>query len=206
MTTRRFFFLAVLCLLAAGANYFLNALFTYALKIPLFLDTVFSVAVCFSAGLIPGLITALLTNIAASIRDGGFSPFIVCSFAEVLIVWLLNPLTLQKKRAVINRTTETTFFTNFAGLLLLYITACVAVSVLGGVIDYIYYSLMSVEKQYFSAEDTVKINLLQSGIPILVMNILSRIPVNVVDRFIVIFGGFGIAIIIRKIENNKCEG
>jgi hypothetical protein len=63
---------------------------------------------------------------------------------------------------------------------------------------------MSVEKQYFSAEDTVKINLLQSGIPVLVMNILSRIPVNVVDRFIVIFGGFGIAIIIKKIANNKC--
>jgi hypothetical protein len=200
MTSRRFFFLAALCVLSAGANYFLNALFIYALKIPLFLDTVFSAAVCFSAGLIPGLITALLSNLAASLRDGGFSPFIVCGFAEVIIVWLLNPLAHQRKRA---GKEKPVFFSSFAGLLLLYITACLAVSVLGGVIDYVYYYLMSVEKQYFSAEDTVKINLLQSGIPILVMNILSRIPVNVVDRFIVIFGGFGISLLYRKLENLK---
>jgi hypothetical protein len=205
MSARRFLFLSILCILAAGANYFLNALCAYTLKIPLFLDTVFSVAVCFSTGLIPGLITASLTHLASCIRDGGFSPFFICSIAEVVLVWLLNPLALQKKKPSFYKKSNAMFFSIFAGLLLLYICACIAVSILGGIIDFVYYGLMSIEKQYFSAEDTVKINLLQSGIPVLVMNILSRIPVNVVDRFIVIFGGFGIAIIIKNTANTKFQ-
>jgi hypothetical protein len=40
---------------------------------------------------------------------------------------------------------------------------------------------------------------LDSGIPILAMNILSRIPVNIIDRFIVIFGGFFIAEGIKRL-------
>jgi hypothetical protein len=55
-------------------------------------------------------------------------------------------------------------------------------------------------KLYFSAEDTFKVGgLLDSGIPLLAMNILSRIPVNIIDRFIVIFGGFFIAEGIKRL-------
>jgi hypothetical protein len=55
-------------------------------------------------------------------------------------------------------------------------------------------------KLYFSAEDIFKAGgLLNSGIPMLAMNILSRIPVNIIDRFIVIFGGFFIAEGITKL-------
>ena len=177
--------ITLLCLLAVAANFFLSTLSVHVIRIPLYLDTVFSVAMCFGAGLIPGLVTALFSSTLFGIRDGGFTPFIICSIAEVLIVWRLKPAGGLQTRGP--------FISLLGGLLLLYISAFIAVSVLGGLVDFFYHSVFSVEKFYFSPEDTVKISLLRSGIPILAMNILSRIPVNVVDRFIVIFGGYFIA-------------
>jgi energy-coupling factor transport system substrate-specific component len=34
--------------------------------------------------------------------------------------------------------------------------------------------------------------------PLLPTTILSHIPINIIDRFIVIFGGFGISLLYRK--------
>jgi hypothetical protein len=62
---------------------------------------------------------------------------------------------------------------------------------------------LSNPKSYFSAEDAFKIGLLPSGIPVLAMDILSRIPVNIVDRFIVIFGGYFISGIYRKVNRTR---
>ena len=180
--------LVLICVLAAGANYLLNTLSVYIIKIPLFLDTVFNAAVCFTVGIIPGIATALLTYAATSIRNGSFDPFILCAIAEVLIIWRLKPAEYPKPAA-----TLTSLVSVFARLMLLYITCCITISILGGVIDYFYYGVLLNPKQYFSAEDTFKIGLLQSGIPILTLNILSRIPVNLVDRFIVISGGYFIS-------------
>jgi len=173
--------------LAAGANFFLSTLFLHVIRVPLYLDTVFSAAVCFSAGLIPGLGTALLTSILFGIRDGGFTPFIICSLAEVLLVWRLKPAESLTEKGI------PSLVSLMGSLLLLFITACISVSILGGIIDFIYHSVFAVDKFYFSPEDTVKISLIRSGIPTLTMNILSRIPVNLVDRFIVIFGGYFIS-------------
>ena len=191
----------LLCISAAGANICLNILFIDVLKIPLFVDTVFTAAICFLAGLGPGLITALLAQIANFIHKGSIVPFALCSFAEVLLICFLAPVFMQKhdsgKGPVKSRLhtarqeREIASMVNiFAGLLLLYIVTCIAISILGGLIDFFYHDLMSYYKSYFSAEDAFKIGLLRSGIPALAMNILSRIPVNIVDRFIVIFGGY----------------
>ena len=185
--------LSVICILAAGANFLLNTLSVYLVRIPLFLDTVFNAAVCFYAGLFPGIITALFTYTAMSIRNGSFDPFIICAIAEVLLVWRLRPQKTRFVKIEKNQETEIISFVGiFARLMLLYIIACITISVLGGLIDFFYYTVMANSKQYFSAEDTFKIGLLRSGIPVLAMNILSRIPVNLVDRFIVIFGGYSV--------------
>ena len=172
-----------LCILAAGANYVVS---TLVLKVPLFLDTLFSAAVCFTVGFWPALLTALLTQAATCIRENSITPFlfIFCCIAELLLIVKLNP---AKSR------TPLSLAGIFAGLLLLYIASCIVISVLGGVIDFIYHHVMANSKLYFSPEDTFKISLSLIGIPALAMDILSRIPVNIVDRFIVIFGGFYIS-------------
>ena len=148
-----------------------------------------------STGLVPGIITAGLSYTALAVRDSGFHPFVLCSIAEVLLIWRLKPspseLSFETKRD--------TLVSVIARLMLLFIAASLAVSVLGGIIDFITYNVLSNSKTFFSAEDAFKIGFLKSNIHPLAINIMSRIPVNMVDRFIVIFGGFGAAVLCRKI-------
>jgi hypothetical protein len=178
----------------AGANFLLNTLCFRVLKIPLFLDTAFTAAVSFAAGPVPGIATALLTYAAIGARDGVLTPFILCSIAEVLLICRMSPARpfrwrLRDTQAEPQPLAAVTVSV-FAKLILLYVAAAFMVSVMGGVIDYLYHNMWLMDKPYFSSEDTFKINLLQRGIPLLLVNILARIPINIVDRFIVIFGGY----------------
>ena len=185
---RRIIKILLLCILAAGANYVVS---TLVLRVPLFLDTLFSAAICFTLGLWPALLTALITQVLTCIRESSITPifFILCSIAELLLIYRLNPAR--------SKTTPSLAGT-FAGLLLLYIASCIVISVLGGVIDFVYHNVLANSKLYFSPEDTFKISLALNETPALLMNILSRIPVNIVDRFIVIFGGFFISRGLKK--------
>ena len=196
--------LGLLCVAAAGANYLVNNFCVYYLKIPLYLDTIFNAAVCFSAGLVPGIITAGLSYTALAARDSGFHPFVLCSIAEVLLIWQIKPSLSELPLANIVNSTEAerkrdSLVSVIARLMLLYIAASLAVSILGGIIDFITYNVLSNSKIFFSAEDAFKIGFLKSNIHPLAINIMSRIPVNMVDRFIVIFGGYGLALLCRKI-------
>jgi len=41
---------------------------------------------------------------------------------------------------------------------------------------------------------------------VLAAAVLSRIPINIVDRFIAIFGGYGISLVLRKrVLKNNCQ-
>ena len=194
--------LALLCVLSACANELLHSISLYYMKTPLYIDTLFTVAVSFAAGLVPGLITALIPGVVFTVLTGFFTPFILCSFAEVCIVCLLKP-SLPREHVPGMQTGKEKSVAQAAGifarLMVLYIVCALAISVLGGVIDFIYYDVLLKSNEYFSPEDTFKIGLLDSGIPPLAINILSRIPVNIVDRFIVIFGGYGVSLLFRKI-------
>jgi hypothetical protein len=93
--------------------------------------------------------------------------------------------------------------TIFSDLLVLYIAACLSISVVGGAVDFLYHTVLQKQKPYFSAEDAFKIALLRNNIPMLVVDVFSRIPVNIVDRFIVIFGGFFTAMGLGLFNNPK---
>jgi len=82
-------------------------------------------------------------------------------------------------------------------LFLLYILCAAAISVVGGVVDYITH--LFVERNYYSVDDLFKQGLFMSNMPVLAVNILSRLPINIVDRFIVIFGGYLISRGLAKI-------
>jgi hypothetical protein len=199
--------LPLFCIFAVAGNLLLSNFCVYFMKFPLFLDTVFNVAVTFAVGLIPGLVTVLLSYFVIAIRNNSFSPFILCSIAEVIIVYRLKP-TVPKKihpgeslaRSASPEIKINALVSVFAKLMVLYIACFLAISVLGGMIDFFFYGIWSNPKLYFSAEDAFKIGLLRSDIPLLAMDILSRIPVNIVDRFIVIFGGYFVSRLIVKLN------
>jgi hypothetical protein len=195
--------LFVLCALAVGANYLFNTLSVFILKLPLFLDTVFTCAVAFAAGLVPGIAVATLSTVVISFRDNSTLLFVLCSIAEVLLICLMKPDkscgdSSGGPKTGRGYTLPATFISTFAALLLLYIAACVTVSVLGGIIDFILYEVLLENKLSYSPEDTFKMGFLRSGPPALITNILSRIPINIVDRFVTIFGGFSLSLAIKR--------
>jgi hypothetical protein len=83
-----------------------------------------------------------------------------------------------------------------APLMALAALDCIVVSIVGGVIDFILNRLLAVPRAFYP-EDIFKLGLIRNNMPALAAAILSRIPINIVDRFIVVFGGCGISLLCR---------
>ena len=215
--------IGILCILAAITNFSLNMFLWPFLGLSLYLDTLFTAMMAFSAGLLPGIITAVLTTgiIQAFVFSRNLNItwlFVFCSIAEVILICLIKPhLVLNNSEVFIafkkssfrmsNDRLESNFINfirNLAILLLLSLLACVSASFTGGIIDYICYSVMAQKKDVFSPEDIFKMGFIRGDVPIVFANILSRLPINIVDRLIVVFGGYGLSrfikLILRKDE------
>jgi hypothetical protein len=200
--------IVILCIIAAAGNVLLNTLVETVLHAPLFLDTLFNAAITFAAGPLPGIAAAVLTSFAKWFRYERIygamwtNLFVLCAIAEVLIVWLFNRhyLKTHADMDIPGEKFPYGFISRAISLLKLFLVACVVVSVLGGVIDIL---TDPATKGYFSPEDTFKMSLLRYGTPLLAANILSRIPINLVDRFIVIFGGYALSFAAAPFLNPK---
>jgi hypothetical protein len=191
--------LIIFCLLAAGANYFLCTLAREVFHLPLFLDTVYTCALAFAAGVWPGISAAALTTLTASFHEPPIRwLFVLCSSAEVLLICASRRRIFKGISAPAGEQAPLSFISVFAALLLLSVMACAVVSVLGGFVDFFIQGIAGRTKFDSSPEDFFKMGLLRGGAPLLVADILSRIPINIVDRFITIFGGYMLSRFIRK--------
>ena len=186
--------LSVLCVLAVLMNIVTTIFFRDYLGLPLYIDTVFNAAAAFAAGLVPGIIVAVLSWLIPCIYYNHFNFYVLCSIAEVLLICALKPPEhLLQKLSDSKEKIITTYTSLAAKLILLYVVCAVAISVLGGIINYVSDVFLDMHLRYYSVEDTFKLGLITSNLPALAVNILSRIQVNIVDRFIVIFGGYFIS-------------
>ena len=184
--------LLLIIILAAAANSGINFLCVNIIKVPLFLDTVFTAAITFSLGLIPGLSVAVSAMLLLNIYYNSINPYILCSIAEVLLIWALKPADPEITKFATKEKIIASYTGVAAKLMLLYIVCAISISVLGGVINYVS-DMIRGPSLYYSPEDVFKLGFIMSDLPALAVNILSRIPVNLVDRFIVIFGGYFIS-------------
>ena len=200
--------LFILCVISALCNAALSFSINGLLGIPLYVDTVFTAAICFSFGLIPGLFTAFATAAFFSfiyINLRGFPvetvwtvfAFSICVILEVLLICFCKPRLKFRETVFLKKSSFPNFIGLSAPLLVLTALACITISISGGIIDFII-------KQFHvhspaHPEDFFKLGLLRNNVPLLATNILSRIPINIVDRFIVIFGGFGVSLFFRKL-------
>jgi len=180
--------LTVLCITAALLNILLSSFVMNFLRFPLFLDTVFTAAISFSFGIIPGIFTAVLTWFLPCVYYSGFNFYFLCSAAEVLIICALKPSALYTPFYASKEKIAASLTALVSKLFLLYILCAAAISVVGGVVDYITH--LFVERNYYSVDDLFKQGLLVFNLPVFIVNIISRLPINIVDRFIVIFGGY----------------
>ena len=200
--------LAALCLVSGLLNTLLSYFITGVCGLPLYLDTLFTAAVYFSVGLIPAFVTAILLLLFNTLEYilimnldfetvWGAYPFILCIIFEVLLIFSFRKK-LKPLDDAFRKNPSLYAFINLAPLLMLIaVLDCIMVSVTGGIIDYIL-TLLTAPKAFYP-EDSFKIGLLRNNAPLLVSSILSRIPINIVDRFFVVFGGYGVSLLYRKI-------
>lgn len=169
-----------------------NVLFNIAMRflpdLPLFMDSIFTVAVTFTGGLVPGLATGLLSNLMFAVvwkpeeLVPGAQIYALCNMASALVVYLF----IRKKTAPL------TIF----DILGLSILVALANSLIGGYIST--FCFRGTDK--FPSDFIVEGMLLQD-IPILGAAILSRIPINLIDKTLAVSAGYGISLLANR-ENS----
>ncbi len=186
----------VICLIGELLN-FLFALLAKKLSIPLFLDTVGSIAVVFYAGLLPGLIVAVFYNvfwvlISMLVSHAPLYPwdmlYALCGMVIVFTTWLFA---CKKDNFRISWLITTLF------LVLIAFVSAFASSFVGGMIE-------SVNRLYFGnlAYDTILYHFVKAflgeNLGLVASCILARIPVTVVDRLVCTFAGYGICLLANQ--------
>jgi hypothetical protein len=212
----------VLCIASAVGNVLCSTLMSGVLGLSVYLDTVFTVAVTFSFGLLPGFLTGvllypgydILRNIILNTGADAFwavNAFVLCSVTEILLVWIFRSRIFpaaggepesgapgKPPRLVPSKAPFPPSFIGFAALLMvLAVLDCILISITGGLVDFVLYELRAAPRGPYP-EDIFKLSLFRNEVPVLAAAILSRIPINIVDRFIAIFAGYGISLLYRK--------
>jgi hypothetical protein len=204
--------IALLCLVSGLLNTLISYFINGVCGLPLYFDTLFTAAVCFSAGLVPALITAVLLPVFTTfeyiylmnleIETAWWTYlFVLCVIFDVLLIFSFRNK-IKPLDSSFRKSPSLYVFIGLSPLLMLIVALdCVGVSVRGGIIDF-FLTLHKAPKAFYP-EDTFKLGLLRNNVPLLASAILSRIPINIVDRFFVIFGGYGVSLLYRKIINNE---
>jgi hypothetical protein len=198
----------VLCLLSALGNVLSGVLVSGVLQASLYLDTVFTVAVAFAFGVWPGVLTGALFYPASNIlynlilhtgmnAFGAVNVFVLCTLSEILLVCFFRTKIRPGRPAVSGESFLRSLIGAAAQLLALAALDCLLISVVGGLIDFVLYNLFAAPRGSYP-EDIFKLGLYRNNVSALTAAILSRIPINIVDRFIAIFGGYGISLLYRK--------
>jgi hypothetical protein len=191
----------ILCLVAMAANFGLNTLVEKVFRQPLFLDTLFTAAVTFTAGLVPGLITAVLTTLFFGVLRYHFFGtylYVLCSIALVIIVWLFRGNFCFECNDSSPEEYRFLRFQTMVNLLALAALLCGVISLMGGLINYFNDMILRLKDYDHSPELNFKLALMRNNIPFLLSAIFARIPVNIVDRIITVYGAYGIAQGLKK--------
>ena len=188
--SKRVFKLIVLCTLADVLNIVSAFIFYDVLHIPLFMDTIFTVAITFYYGLAPGLVVAVLYNVLAAIvrleRGIGFQPFNmlfgICGALIALVTWIFA-----------RRKAEFKISATITCLYLVLIALCSSFVVIfsSGIIDFVRLS-------YFDTPDMVAPirefteSFVHQKFSLLASCIFGQIPISFTDRLITTFLGYGV--------------
>jgi hypothetical protein len=175
----------------------------------LFLDTIFTISATFSGGLAAGVLTAVLSTAAyfPGYDFWGYGLFGLCSVATALLAWFFvktAPADYARLR-ILDRPEDTppgntpifpSFFDSLIMLFLLSLGLCVLISVMGGLIAVAIETVLQFPMEDPRLEIFFKLGLLRGGTNLAVAEILSRLPVNLVDRPISVFVAYGASLLL----------
>lgn len=180
----------VICIIAEILNFIVTAIFYHGLKIPLFFDTIFTVAVVFYCGLLPALCVSIGYNLINSFlwicNKGVFDPFIfaytVCGILIVFSTWLFAR---RKDDFKISAAITALYLV----LIALLSSLCAIIS--SGIIDYFHYIYYDVPDMMNPIKSFTK-SFVQHRFSLIASCILAQIPISFADRLIATFAGYGI--------------
>lgn len=193
-TVLYYFVLVCVCMVFGILDYYMCDLVVYQLQFPVFCDMCFCMAMTFFAGPLWGILTVIFDHIFDMIISHSFvveQMYMVSAFFGCLTAWLYKKYFMKEGETV---------FIVFARLLFLVLIMTVVMSVSGGIISRVV--------AYFRAdgtEYTYQVEFLQLLFggnlksPLLDA-ILLRLPVNLADRFITVFAGWGIYLALANID------
>jgi hypothetical protein len=181
-------------IVGAFLNFGTMVLFQNVLHIPLFMDTMFTVAFTFLGGLPCGLAVAVLSQLVTNLLLSSSLPlylYTLCSILTAVITAVFMRLfPLERSVAALE---YRRVFEKFAVLFVLSLTLCIAISLLGGIIGTVVQTFFTPRDAYGAEIFIFRRMLERKGFPLLAVEVLCRIPVNILDRLVSVFGGYGFA-------------
>ncbi|AEF82057.1 hypothetical protein [Leadbettera azotonutricia] len=186
------------------------------LGIPLYLDTALTMTVTFYGGVFWGVLTGALTNlIMQSIFFYGFPHYLyaLCNIAVALVTavfirWFPQELHIdgaEKPLPQGHRPSQwqSQWLQDLMGraivLVILSFALCLVISVLGGLCALIIKGFDPQVHDPIDPELNFRLALVRRNLPGIVVEIGSRIPVNLLDRLISSFAGYGLAALLACI-------
>ena len=193
----------LICLMAEMLNFIVVIIFFDILKVSLFLDTIFTVAITFYFGLVPGLLVSIFYNLLSPLTsyliNGVFEPtaffFTFCGIAIVLVTWLFSRYEDEFR---ISRPITVLY------LILIAMLSSFCSIMIGGFIDYVRFSACEVSdkvapiKKYMDA-------FLQQDFNLFAACIIAQVPVSFIDRLITTFLGYKVYKLLKRIFGDYKE-
>jgi hypothetical protein len=207
----KFIVLAFISIAGAALNIAICYLSQNVLTIPLFLDTIFTMTLTFYGGVFWGVLTGALTNLvfhSVFFVSWPYYLYTFCNIAVALVTalfirWFPRELSLSQK-AEEGRLSSSAQLQNLTEkaiiLILLSFALCIVISILGGIFS----TLINIIETPVEGAEIVdpgknfRLALQRKGFPAIMVEIASRIPVNILDRLISSFAGCGIAMLLAK--------
>ena len=165
---------------------------------PLFLDSIFVMAVLFGHGLFPALGTFIVHYIIVVVRLLILHESVLpCFYAIpgifiVLVTWLFT-----RKKENLQKSVNFTFIYILLASLCASLASCVA----GGIVNFCIDSYVIHPEGWVPILDSVK----ENNMPVILSLIWGRIPITTLDRIVTTFAGFGLYklcdFILKKVHN-----
>jgi hypothetical protein len=137
--------------------------------------------------------------------------FALCNIGTAIITWLFMQLFPMELGSVF-KTPETLSFKStrlsrvmdkVIALTFLAFALCLVMSIMGGIISAAIWGASSTYPYESSLLVWLGKTMFTENIPTRIKEIVARIPINMIDRIITAFAGFGIAIIFERIINRE---
>ena len=178
------------CIVAEALNFITAYIFFDMLRVPLFLDTIFTVAVTFYCGLVPGLVVAVFYNVLATltlvIRGFSFEPYtMLFGISGALIVFVTWLFAHRKEEFRISNAITALY------LVLISMLSSFASIISSGIIDYVRFSAVDLPARLSPIKKFTD-SFVDQNFSLLAACFLGQIPISITDRFVTTFAGFGV--------------